>query len=148
MQKFGHILQRERPTLIVGSLRSCPSGVAILNRAMYGTKDAAWCFNLYCERTMEKLDNNILVFNPCLYKHSVKDISVIRDGDDFATFATRAQNAEFKEHLSKHLLVKHIATLGPRPQLFDSCEVRFLNRVLRWVCTTVWKSARAHRARS
>ena len=39
----------------------------------------------------------------------------------------------YKENLSKHLLVQHIATLGPRPQPFDVCEVRFLNRVIRWV---------------
>ena len=90
---------------------SCPSGIAMLNRAMYGTKDAAQCFDSYCERTMEKLDYNIGVFNPCLYKNPVKDISVLRHGDDFATLATRTQIAEFKEELSKHLLVKHIATL-------------------------------------
>ena len=81
---------------------SCPSGVAMLNRAMYGTKDAAQCFDLYCEQTMEKLDYSIEVFNPCLYKHAVKDISVLRHGDDFGTLATRAQIAEFKEHMSKH----------------------------------------------
>ena len=52
---------------------------------------------------------------------------------DFATLATRTQSAEFKERLSKHLLVKHIATWGPRPQLLDACEVRFLNRVIRCV---------------
>ena len=109
---------------------SCPSGIAILNRAMYGTKDAAQCFDSYCERKMEKLDCNIGVFNPCLYKHPVKDVSVFRHGDDFPT---RTQIAEFKEDLSKHLLVKHISTLCPRPQLLDVCEVRFLNRVIRWV---------------
>ena len=76
---------------------SCPSGVAMLNRAKYGTKDAAQCFDL------------LLVL------------------------ATRTQIAEFNDHLSKHLLVKHMATLGPRPQLLDSCEVRFLNRVLQWI---------------
>ena len=52
--------------------------------------------DLYCERTMEKLDYNIGVFNPCLYKHLVKDVSVLRHGDDFATLATRTQIAEFK----------------------------------------------------
>ena len=41
---------------------SCTSGIAMLNRAIYGTKDAAQCFDLYCERTMEKLDCNIGVF--------------------------------------------------------------------------------------
>ena len=90
---------------------SCPSGIAMLNRAMYGTKDAAQCFDSYCERTMEKLDYNIGVFNPCLYKHLVKDVSVRRHGDAFATLATRTQIAEFKEHLSKQLLVIHIAML-------------------------------------
>ena len=68
---------------------------------------------------MEKLDYNIGVFNPCLYKHPVTVISVLRHGDDFATFATRTQTAEFKEDLSKHSLVKHVATLGPRQQLLD-----------------------------
>ena len=105
----------------------------MLNRAMFGTKDAAQCFDLYCERTLEKLDLQQLSVQS-------RDISVLRHGDDFATFATRAQIAEFKEHLSKHLLVKYIATLGPRPQLLDVCEVRCLNRVRSPVdCATVWK---------
>ena len=105
----------------------------MLNRAMYGTKDAAQCFDSYCERTMDKLDHNIGVFNQCLYKHLLKDVSALRHGDDFATLATWTQIAEFKEDLSEHFLVKHIGTLGPRPQLLDVCEVRFLNRVIRWV---------------
>ena len=109
---------------------SCPSVIVMLSRAMHGTKDSAQCFVLYCERTVEKLDYNIGVFNPCVYKHPVKDVSVLRHGDDFATLATRTQIAEFKEHLSNNSLVKHIATLGPRPQLLDACEVRFLNRGL------------------
>ena len=79
----------------------------MVNRAMYGTKDAARCFDSYCEQTMEKLNYNIGVFNPCLCKHPVNDVSsVLRHGDDFATLATRTQIAEFKENLSKHLLVK------------------------------------------
>ena len=105
----------------------------MLNRAMYGTKDVAQSFDLYCERTVEKLYYNIGVFNPCLYKHPVKDISVLRHGDDFPTLATRTQIAEFKEKLSKLVLVKLNATLGPELQHLDSCEVRFLNRVIRWI---------------
>ena len=112
---------------------SCPSGIAMLNRAMYGTKDAAQFFDLYCERTMENWTTTLECSTRCLYKHPAKDISVLRHGDDFGTLATRTQIAEFKEELSKHLLVKHIATLGSRPQLLDSCEVRFLNRVIRWI---------------
>ena len=59
----------------------------------YGTKDAAQGFDLYFERTMEKLDYNIGVFNPCSYKHAVKDIRVHRHGDDFAILATRTHIA-------------------------------------------------------
>ena len=123
---------------------SCPSGIAVLNRATYGTKDAAPCFDSYCERTMEKLDYNIGVFNPCLYKHPVKDVSVLRHGDDFATLATRTQIAEFKEDLSKHLLVKHITTLRPRPQLLDVCEVTISEPCNTLGRTTVWKGARTY----
>ena len=53
--------------------------------------------------------------------------------DTVVIFRHLRHMAEFKENLSKHLLVKDIATLGPRPQLLDACEVRFLNRVIRWV---------------
>ena len=80
---------------------SCPSGIAMLSRAMYGTKDAAQCFDSYCERTIEKLDHNIGVFNPCLYKHLVKDVSVLRHGDDFATLSTRTQIAGIQERLEQ-----------------------------------------------
>ena len=78
---------------------SCPSGVAMLDRAVYGTKDAAQCFDLYCERTMEQLNYHVGVFNPCLYRHAVNDTSVFRHGDDLMVLATRTQVAEFKEQL-------------------------------------------------
>ena len=79
---------------------------------MNGTKDTAQRLDSYFERTMEC---NIGVFDPCLCTHPVKDVGVLRHGDDFATLATQTLMAEFKEHLSNHLLVKHNATLGARP---------------------------------
>ena len=95
---------------------------------------------LYCDGKMDKLDYNVGVFNPCLHKNPVKDIGVLRHGDDFATLATRTQIGELKEELSKHVLVKHIATLVPRRQLLDSCEVRFLNRVIQWIVPPLGKA--------
>ena len=70
-------------------LQGDPSGIAMLTRAMYGTKDAAQCFDSYCERTMEKLDYTIGVFNPCFKQHPVKDISVLRHGDTCNTDSDR-----------------------------------------------------------
>ena len=103
---------------------SCPSGIAMHNRAMYGTEDAAQCFDSYCELTMEKLTTTL----------ECSDTVMI------ATLATRTQIAEFKGHLSKHSLVKHTATLGPRPQLLDACKVRFLNRVIHCVAPPFGKA--------
>ena len=128
-----HSPVRRKVAIRVQGDPSCPSGIAMFNRAMYGTKDAAQSFDLYCEPAMDQLNCNIGVLNPCLYKHLVKDISVPRHGDDFATHATRFQIAEFKKELSRYPLVKHIATLGPKPQLLESSEVRFLNGVIRWI---------------
>ena len=72
----------------------------------------------------------ILKFSTRVCTNILSKTSVCSDtATIFATLATRTRIAEFKEDLSKHLLVKHIATLGPRPQLLDSSEVRFLNIV-------------------
>ena len=73
-----HFHSRRKVAIRMQGDPSCPSGTAMLNRAMYGTKDAAQCFDSHSVRTMEKLDYNIGVFNPCLHKHPVKDVSVLR----------------------------------------------------------------------
>ena len=75
------------------------------------------------------------------HSKKVHDITVFRHGEDFAVLGTRSQIADSKEQMSRLLLVKHIATMGPRPQVHDSKEVRFLNRVLRWVVPPYEKKA-------
>ena len=68
----------------------------MLNRAMYGTKDDAQCFDSFCEWTMLKLDWNIGVFNSCLYKHLVKVVSVLWHNDDFDTYDKDPDRGIFK----------------------------------------------------
>ena len=92
----------------------CKSGHAVLDKAMYGTKCAAHCFDVASENAMTTT-------------------SVFRHGDDFVVSGTRAQQKEFEEQLSKHLIVKHLATLGPCTALGDVTEVRILNWIVRWV---------------
>ena len=60
-------------------------------------------------------------------------MSLFRHGDDFVVSGTRTQQKEFEEQLSKHLMVKHLATLGSCTALGDVTEVRILNRFVRWV---------------
>ena len=56
-----HSPVRRKVSIIMRGDPSCPSGIAMINRAMLQRQ----CFDSYCQRTMEKLDNNIGVFNPC-----------------------------------------------------------------------------------
>ena len=69
-------------------------------------------------------------FSPCLHHSSAVAMSVFRHGDDFVVSDTRTQRKEFEKQLSNHLMVKHLATLGPYTSL---TEVRMLNRIVRWV---------------
>ena len=57
--------------------------------------------------------------------------SVFRHGDDFVVSGMSTQQMEFEEQCSKHLIVKHLATLGRCTALTDVTEVRILNRILR-----------------
>ena len=72
---------------------------------MYGTKDAAQCFDVLCEEVMQKLGYTVGAFNPCLYYHETEKTKVYRHGDDFALEGTRRQAKELERELSKHLLV-------------------------------------------
>ena len=112
---------------------SCTSGFGRLLVAMYGTKDAAQCFDAVCEGVMTKLEFTTGIFNPCLYFRARDGVAVFRHGDDFVVHGTRSQIETFRAELSKHLLVKHLGNLGPSAALGDKTEVRMLNRILRWV---------------
>lgn len=88
--------------------------------AMYGTKNAAMCFDAECERLMEGMKFQVGKYNPCLYLDSARAIAVFRHGNDFVVAAARSKIQDFKKELSEHLLVKHLGTLGPSEALGDS----------------------------
>ena len=100
---------------------------------MYGTKDAAQCFDVASKNAMTAMGYDTGNFSPCLYHSSAVDMSVFRHCDDFVVSGPRTQQKEFEEQLSKHLIVKHLAALGPCTALGDVTEVRILNRIVRWV---------------
>ena len=108
----------------------CSSGYAILDKSMYGTKDAAQCFDLAVEEAMTTMGCKVGEFLPCLYHHPQTHVQVFRHGDDFVVLGSRQQQSDFYAQLSKHFIVKHLATLGPNSALGDSKEVRILNRIV------------------
>ena len=111
-----HVHSPARRTFMIKVPREedeCKSGYAVLDKAMYGTKDATQCFDVASENAMTTMGYDTGTFPPGLYHSSAVDMSVFRHGDDFVVSGTRTQQKEFEEQLSKHIIVKHLATLGP-----------------------------------
>ena len=131
-----HFHSLARRTIVIRVPREddeCTSGYAVLDKALYGTKNAAQCFDVASENAMTAMGYDMGKFSPCLYQSSAVDMSVFRQGDDFVVSDTRTKQKEFEEQLSQHLIVEHLATLGPCTALGDVTEVRILNRIVRWV---------------
>ena len=56
-----------------------------------------------------------------------------RYGDDYLVLGARREVREFREGLSKHVLLKLRVVLGPRPPAGDIGEVSHLGRIVRWM---------------
>ena len=111
----------------------CTSGYVVLDKAMHGTKDAAQCFGVASENAMTAMGYDTGKFSLCLYHSSAVSMSVFRHGNGFVVSGTRTQQEEFEEQLSKHFIVKHLATLGLCAALGDVTEGWILNKIVRWV---------------
>ena len=108
------------------------TGIARLLKSMYGTRDAAQCFDAFAEQTMKVLGFQIGVYSPCIYWNKERNAVCVRHGDDFILLADRATQAWFLKAMNEHMLTKHLGTLGPRKDLADVQEIRCLNRIIRW----------------
>ena len=107
-------------------------GIAKLLKAMYGSKDAAACWDEFAEKTMEGLSYKAGCFNPCLYRSTEQDGEAIRHGDDFVLLASREEHRRFLTEANKAMILKLSGILGPRKAEGDQSEIRCLNRIIRY----------------
>jgi hypothetical protein len=109
-----------------------PDECAILNRLMYGCRDANQGFELKVAEVM--VDCNMIQgrFSPCVYKDAIKERGAAAwvHGDDFVIRTLRRNVEQFVKGISKHLITKVKAILGPRPN--DDKSIRILNRMITW----------------
>ena len=114
------------------------TGIAKLLKSMYGTRDAAQCWDAFAEKVMTMMGFEVGVCSPCVYHHKEKEAVCVRHGDDFIVLATRSVQKWFYEEINRHMqsMVKHLGSLGPRKDLGDVQEIRCLNRIIRWVPKT------------
>ena len=62
---------------------SKPGHVALLRRAVYGTRQASWLWQRAVDRALEELDFVHLVVVPCTYFHEAWDMALTYHGDGF-----------------------------------------------------------------
>ena len=131
-----HFHSPGRGTIVIKVQREddeCTSGYAILDKAFYGTKDVAQCFDVASENAMTAMGYDTGKFSLCLYHSSAVAVSVFRYGDDFVVSGTRTQRKEFEEHCPSISSSSILLQLGPYTALGDVTEVRIPNRIVRWV---------------
>ena len=109
--------------------------LAKLLKSMYGTRDAAQCWDAFCGEVMTSLEFEVGVYSVCVYCHKENEAVCERHGDDCILLATREVQKWFHQEINKHMqdMVKHLGSLGPRTELGDVQEIRCLNRIIRWV---------------
>ena len=104
--------------------------VGILQKSLYGTRDAAHNWVEEVAKFMKGLGFLRGIYNPCLYYHPQRDIETMVHGDDFASVADIAELEWFKGKLSKRFKIK-TQVIGPNNG--EDKEGRILNRSIR--CT-------------
>ena len=57
--------------------------MALLRRALFGTRQAGWLWQKAVDRAMKELDFVRLVVVPCTYFHEAWDMALTYRGDDF-----------------------------------------------------------------
>ena len=107
-----------------------PDIVWRLQRAMYGTRDAAAAWERERTKTLNSVGFESGVSNPALLHCETLDASMVVHGDDFITLGDSEALSEVERAMSDHYTVKVRAVLGAGRD--DAKEVRILNRYVRW----------------
>ena len=107
-----------------------PDIVWRLQRAMYGTRDAAAAWEREWTRTLNSIGFESGVSNPALLHCEKLDASMVVHGDDFITLGDSEALREVERAMSDHYTIKVRAVLGAKCD--DAKEVRILNRYVRW----------------
>ena len=108
-----------------------PGMCAVLEKALYGTRDAAqnWEFEYVDFLVSEGFNKGRAT--PCMFLHAQRDIRVVVHGDDFTILGAAQQLDWFRQRISERFEVKFRGRLGPEDH--DEKSIRILNRVVQWV---------------
>ena len=102
--------------------------VAILEKSLYGTRDAAQNFQREVRRTMMALGFKNGGYNACTYYHEKRKLKTMVHGDDFVTVGM-SEDAEWLENRLKERFEIKTHKIGGKENM--SHEGKVLNRIIR-----------------
>ena len=103
--------------------------VGLLNKAMYGLRDAPQVWQQEVRRIMSELDFCESKTSPCVYFNARSGVRVVTHVDDFLCVGPKIGLQHFYSELDKVLDLK-CEILGPGPG--EGKEGQFLGRQIRW----------------
>ena len=80
--------------------------MALLNRSLYGTRDAAMNWQEEVANEMHRWGFSRGQYNPCLYSHAERKVRVFLHGDDFASVDNRASLRRFRERMEQRFEIE------------------------------------------
>ena len=101
-----------------------------LRKALYGTREAAKCWEVeYC-KTLAAMGFKRGRCNPCMFLHASRDLRVLVHGDDFTVSGCDADLHWLAELFQSKYKTKVRGILGPEDH--DMKAITILNRILEW----------------
>jgi len=101
-----------------------------LRKALYGTREAAKCWEIEYSKTLEELGFIKGKTNPCLFRHLEHETQVFVHGDDFVVSGTEEHLKIVEDKFRSKYLTKIRGIIGPDPD--DLKSIVMLNRVIEW----------------
>ena len=120
-----HLNGKARRSLVVKLPKEAGGGMAVLQRALYGTRDAAACWEACVAEALDALGFSQGRSSPCLYHHAGRDLQVFVHGDDFVSLGKLVECRWLRTELSRQWELKERGALG-----VEEREMRILGRIL------------------
>ena len=102
----------------------------LLHRCLYGTRDAAACWEACYTKALASLGFAQGKASPCCFWNKDRQLKCVVHGDDFIVLGEEVQLRWFAQSFGKCFEIKVRGILGPDNR--DEKEIRILNRIVRW----------------
>ena len=108
-----HLNRKARRRVVVKRPKHAGGGLAILQRTLYGTRDAANAWSEHIKSVMQNNEFKQGRSSPCIFLHEQKELRVAVHGDDFAVLGPWKQVFWLRKILEKVWEMTLRGSMGP-----------------------------------